>query len=159
MTQNQLRISRYRPGVPQSATSTWTSMSDVGHVFDDGLLSQAEYERVEQLYLAALVALLDDAGRPELLVSDVQLSPSASAAARAVRDGARVTVPDAVEICRLELREELSCRLDDERFYVHVGFDYYLYLGCERVSPAVIAAIEESGLFVERGVPSPYASA
>lgn len=157
MTAHELRVSRYRPGVPQSATSTWTSMSDVGQLFDDGLLSLAEYERVEQLYLAALASLLDAAGRPELTVSEVQVAPSASAAARAVRDGARVGVAEALEICRLELREELSCRLDDDqRFYVHVGFDFYLYVGCERLSPSVIAAIEGSGLFIEHKVPSPY---
>jgi len=160
MTTHELRLSRYEPGALQSATSTWTSISDVGQLFDDGLLSQAEYERVEDLYLVALESLLKDAGRPELTVSDLQLAPLASAPARVVREGARVGVAEALEICRLELRDELSCRLDDdERFYVHVGFDFYVYVGCERLTPSVSAAIERSGLFIERGVPSPYATA
>jgi hypothetical protein len=159
MTAYELRLSRYEPGALQSPTSTWTSISDVGRVFDDGQLSEGEYMRVEGLYLGALESLLDDAGRPDLTVSDLQLTPAATVRARAVQEGQRVGMRDALEICRLGLREEISCRLDDDqRFYIHVGFDYYVYVGCERLSPDVIAQIEDSGLFLERGVPSPYAT-
>jgi hypothetical protein len=132
-------------------------LSDVGEKFDDGVLTLEEYERVENLYLSAVRQFMEAAGSPDLLVSELQLAPLATPAAQAVQDGALLTAQEALEVCRLELREELSCRLDDdERFYVHVGMDYYVYLGTLNPSSAVVEAIEESGLFVEEGVSSPY---
>jgi hypothetical protein len=155
----ELRINRYDPRVAYSATTTWTAMSDIGKSFDDGELTRAEYEAVEGRHLSAVSALMDAAGVSELTVSDIQRSPLASAAALAVQEGTRVSPSEALEICRLELRDELSCRLDSAGdFYVHVGFDYYLYVGAQRLPGATVAEIEEAGLFVERGVPSPYSN-
>jgi hypothetical protein len=159
MTAHELRLSRYEPGRVYTASSTWTSMSDVGRSFDDGDLTLAEYERVEQTYLTAIGVLLAQLGNPELTVSDVQLAPAASEQAQAVREGSLVDAAAAIDICRLELREELSCRLDGDHLYVHVGIDYYVYVGCEYLDASAVAAIEASGLFVEQDVPSPYATA
>ena len=157
---HQFRISRFRPGASQSAISTWTSKSDVGETFDDGVLTLAEYERVEDLYVGAVRTLLEAAGLPDLRVSELHVTPLATPSARAVLEGAQLTAERALEVCRLELREELSCRLDnDDRFYVHVGFDYYLYVGTAQPDSAAIESIEESGLFVEHDVPSPYLTA
>ena len=159
MTAYYLRLSRYEPGVHQSASSSWTSISDIGKSFEDGILTQAEYESVETLYLEAIDRLITDNGNPTFVVSDLHGSPTASPAAREVREGSQVRRQDVLEICRMELREELSCRLDHgEDFYVHVGFDFYVYLGCERLTPESVAAIDESGLFIEHGVPSPYST-
>ncbi len=160
MRVHALRISRFQPGATQTPDSAWTSIGDVGQTFSEGVLTLAEYERVEALYLNAVSLLLEDSEVRQLIVSDVQLTPLASETARAIREGALVSASDALEICRLELRDEVSCRLEDDgRFYVHIGFDYYLYVGSKQVSAAAIEAIEQSGLFVEQGIPSPYTTA
>jgi hypothetical protein len=159
MIDHQLRVSRFRPGVPHSGTSTWTSISDVGQLFEDGVLTRDEYERVEGLYLQALDKLLVAAGWPELTVLDLHVAPDASVAARRVTEGAQLRGPEILDVVRLQLREELSCRLDHERFYVHVGFDLYLYVGSLALPDSTIREIEQLGLFVEEGVPSPYATA
>jgi hypothetical protein len=156
----QFRISRFRPGVSQSATSPWTSRSDIGETFDDGVLTLAEYERVEDRYIGAVRMLLEAAGSPELTVSDLHVTPWATPSAEAVVEGGQLKSEQALEVCRLDLREELSCRLDNgDRFHIAVGFDYYLYVGTAQPSSAAISLIEESGLFVEHGVPSPYLTA
>jgi hypothetical protein len=151
------RVSRYQPGIPHTATSTWTSMSDIESHFDDGVLTRQEYERVESLYVEAVRAFAEAAQVGELYVSDVLLGPAASPAANQVRDGAKIRLDEALDILRLELREEISCRLESgDDFYVHTGLDFYVYVGMRNSSDDIIPMIEALGLFVERDVPSPY---
>jgi len=55
------------------------------------------------------------------------------------------------------LREEGWCRLvDGERFFVHVGWDYYVYIGSDRTCDRSVAAAEGLRLFVDRDFVSPY---
>lgn len=151
------RVGRYKPGTRHTATSTWTSVSDIGRRFDDGVLTKEEYERVEYLYLEAVRAVATEVQVDELEVSDLLLGPAASVEATQIRNGDTITVNEALGILRLELREELSCRLkSDDRLHVDAGFDFYIYLGtCDPIYN-VISEIEASGLFVERNIPSPY---
>ncbi|WP_405163666.1 hypothetical protein OG203_00650 [Nocardia sp. NBC_01499] len=75
-------------------------------------------------------------------------------------DGARVSVPVAVELVRAMLRDNGAwCRLEvEDRFLVHVGYDQYVYLGsvdpCERAQARAV----DLGLFVEPIKQSPYAA-
>jgi hypothetical protein len=133
-------------------------MSQLGEVFDDGLFTLAKYERVERLYLDAIERTMTRAGVYELTVSQIELVETESVVGMQLREGLVVTRDAALEISKLELREELSCRLDHgDSYYVHFGFDYYLYVGSSTESWSEIAAIECSGLWVEHDFPSPYA--
>jgi hypothetical protein len=159
MSMQHFRISRYRFGLSDASISTWTSISDIGQSFDDGVLTLEEYERVEELYLRAVRILLETAGSPDLVINEIDFTPHPTTpSGKAIHVGARFNVEEALEVCRMELREELSCRLDadDGSFHVVVGFDYYLYVGTTQAPEAAIQSIEESGLFVERDVPSSY---
>lgn len=158
MMRFEIRVSHHDPDVVQTATSSWTSIDDVGRSFDDGVLELVEYERVEQLYLDALAGLLRDAGEPRLSVSRVHFSPCASDEARSIREGDEVSARRALEICRWQLREEVECRLNSERVSVAFGFDFYMYVAGADLQPSAVARVQESGLFVEFDFPSPYSN-
>ncbi len=73
-------------------------------------------------------------------------------------DGARVTLPTALELVRAMLRDHgLWCRLEVEgRFAVHVGWDQYLYVGSSEPCESALEHLRGVGLFAESIDVSPY---
>jgi hypothetical protein len=53
------------------------------------------------------------------------------------------------------LRERFWCRLESRKAFIHVGFDYHMYVGVYHVCPAAEELARRLGLFVE-SFPSPY---
>ena len=53
------------------------------------------------------------------------------------------------------LREELWCRLESVDGFVHIGWDYYMYIGVPHPCPEAELLAEGLGLYPERIV-SPY---
>lgn len=154
------RISKFDP---LSVTSSkeeddWTSISDVGKSFVGVPLTRAEYERVEETYLSSARSFMRDSGVNELSVSDKQLSSIASPRADAVTEGSVLDAEAALEVVRLELREELACRLDGDGFHLAIGFDYYMFVGSDFPCRNAVEWTTSSGLFVEPNIISPYLS-
>ncbi|WP_339135150.1 RNA-binding protein [Streptomyces sp. f51] len=75
-------------------------------------------------------------------------------------DGAEVSVPVALELVRVMLRDQGAwCRLEhQDRFTVHVGWDQYVYVGSDQPCEAAVARTRELGLFAEPITASPYAA-
>lgn len=161
MAEFQYKLTKYDPryyGGPGGAYTKdeWTSISDVGKTFDGVVLSREEYERVEELYLEAVRIGLEASGVDRLRIRDFEDHGDSPAT---LEEGRWVPVPEALEICRAMLREAgFWCRLEDgDRAYVHVGYDYYLYLGTPVEVGPLWSDLEAAGLFVEADSPSPYA--
>ena len=71
-------------------------------------------------------------------------------------DGVRIVGRELETVVRHLLREALWCRLEDDAGrYIHVGYDYYMYLGVDRNCPESEALAKRRGLFVEE-FRSPY---
>lgn len=156
MIEHTFRVSRYDPA-RHNSSEQWTAMSDVGGEFDGEVLSMEQYEAVERSYLESIRWFMHDSRADQFVVCDVDWSPLAEHTDRWIRDGLEVDRETAIAICRLELREHLSCRLDSRSdFYVHFGFDFYMYLGSWNPCRDAIARTVERGLHVELGVRSPY---
>ncbi|MEV0763437.1 hypothetical protein [Nocardia sp. NPDC050435] len=131
----------------------WTSASDIGRRFESGVLTIEEYLRVERDYLSTLAACAAAAGCAALTVTDREARDLRDPVLRAGVEGARLPMPAVLEVARGVLREQLWCRLEDEdRFFAHFGWDYYLYLGSATPIEQVAGA---HGLFAEAMV-SPY---
>jgi small subunit ribosomal protein S1 len=155
------RVTKYDPGLRTGPGDSypreeWTSMSDIGRCFDGHVLDRAEYLGVESAYLDAVRAFAAEAGAGSLLIRGLEWHATTGVAG--YREGQRVPIAQAVEVVRGMLREgPLWCRLeDDDRLVVHVGYDYYLYIGTRRVTDGTLGRVRESGLFVEPGWTSPY---
>lgn len=162
MADFEYKVTKYDPrfyGGPGGAYTRdeWTAYSDIGKSFDGTVLTRAEYERIEDLYLRAVRIAAEASGVEEFQVLDVERHGDVSEGLNLV-EGQRVGLAEAIEICRNMLRENgVWCTLEaDSEFYVHVGFDYYMYIGTSVDVSALWQPLEKDGLFVESNWPSPY---
>jgi hypothetical protein len=73
-------------------------------------------------------------------------------------DGAPLQLDHAVELVRLMLRGDgVWCRLEaGDDFFVHVGWDQYVYVGSSAGCPRAVAFAHKHGLFAEPISGSPY---
>lgn len=152
----EFRVTKYDPGHRDGhgvyTQDEWTSVGDVGKQFAGVLLTESEYRRVEDAYATAAVAFLEEAGLQSLAIaglenhSDVELP---------FTEGSELGLVDVGEVVRQMLREKFWCRLEGAEGFVHVGYDYYMYIGVPVVCPKAAALARQLGLFVER-VKSPY---
>ncbi|MEU7884446.1 RNA-binding protein [Microbispora bryophytorum] len=73
-------------------------------------------------------------------------------------DGARIPVATGLDLVRAMLRDNGAwCRLEaEDRFFVHVGYDQYIYVGSAVPCPHAVVFTHAKGLFAEPIVRSPY---
>jgi len=149
------RVSRYDPALRDEHGSytarTWTSIADVGAVFEGRELTLDEYQRVEDAYAAAFLAFADEAAVTQLQVRQLEHGGNG------LRDRALLTLSEAAEVLRSMLREQVVCKLEspENDFFVHVGFDLYMYVGSARPCPNAVARARALGLHVDLDWPSP----
>ena len=116
----------------------WMSISDIGSTFNGTRLSAHEYLRVEAAHLSVVASFIEEANIDNLVV--LAPPPEDIGHDRFLRSGLkdqeRLGVIEVTDVLRLMLREELSCRLQSaDRFYLQVGFDYYVFFGVDRPTP------------------------
>lgn len=73
-------------------------------------------------------------------------------------DGAEVPLTVALELVRAMLRDNGAwCRLEaGDRFFIHVGWDQYVYVGSVVPCRRAVALAHQHGLFADRLTRSPY---
>lgn len=131
----------------------WTSFAQVGQLNDGALLSLHDYQQTENAYIEAAVGFMQEAHIRELTVMGLE---NADGSVTSIWEGATLTLAQSIEVIRAMLREEFWCRLEAPAGYVHIGWDFYMYVGVPIECPAARAGAERSGLFVEP-FNSPYA--
>lgn len=150
---NEYRVTKYDPEHRVNGAYTraeWSSVADVGHSIGGKLLTTAEYEQMEQRHIDFLCELADICGIFLLAVNACE-----DYTGRAWHEGQKIHRIDLPGIVRSILREECWCRLNGENFFIHFGYDYYMYVGCGLPTEAVSALAEKYGLFCEE-FRSPY---
>lgn len=147
----EYRITKYDPKHRDSSGAytldDWTSMSDIGKTFAGTVLTEAEYLRVEDAYVTTAIAVLREAGVRSLTVAGLE---NPSDVALSFTDGSEFQLSEIGEVIRRVLRDEFWCRLDAATSFVHIGWDYYLYLGVPVTCPDAVKLANKRGLFVER---------
>ncbi|MEU7899241.1 hypothetical protein AB0B45_41105 [Nonomuraea sp. NPDC049152] len=146
----------------------WTGVGDVGRVFGGEVLTRERYEQVEASYVKAVELFAVESGVATLAVRTPELpaggvfAPEAASGmpfipAHALYDGYEVPLEAGLALVRAMLRGEgVWGRLEaEERFYAHVGWDYYLYVGSRFPCIRSVDAARQMGLFVEEFA-SPY---
>ena len=150
---NQYRVTKYDPKNRVNGVYTkdeWISMYDVGKTYDGKLFTFAEYLKVEESYLNVIDIVMN-----ELNVGNVK-----------VKDGERIFAvlnnstldsrEEVLMIARGVLREDFWCKLEAKDFFIHFGYDYYMYIGADIDDEKMHKIAEENGLFAERINESPY---
>ena len=153
----QYRVTKYDPSLraPSGAypIDDWTSRSDIGKSFCGVCLTETDYLRVEQAYLKVAAAFLREAGIAELTVVSLENHGQCSTAPR---DGSRIKADEIPGVLRSLLREEFWCKLESATAFIHIGYDYYMYVGTPVESSEGSAVARSNGLYVEQ-FNSPYA--
>ncbi|WP_027946064.1 hypothetical protein [Amycolatopsis taiwanensis] len=158
------RVTKYDPA----------DRNDQGHyVGTQDTLS--DHGPVEAAYLAAMAAFAADTTVAHLTIREPGLAGLVTFGMEApieghgliglfppdlvgYHDGAQVTLAVGLELLRAMLRDSGPwCRLEaKERFFVHVGWDQYMYIGSVEPCEQAVAHTHAIGLFAERLDASPY---
>ncbi len=161
------RISKYDPLLRDAAGvyhgDEWTFAAQVGTVVGGHRLELAEYLAMEDKYVSLTLRFVVESGISSLWVENLQnrftkkaLKQAKHGLAHPFEDGAHIRDRDlltgeAIErACRLNLREFLYCDLcEPNRFSLHFGWDYYLYITSVFPCPESLRYAHDLGLFVE----------
>ena len=150
---NEYRVTKYDPQYRVNGAYTrieWTSVADVGHSIGGKILTKAEYEQMEQHHIDFLCELAE-------LCSAFPLNVNAwdNKTGKGWCEGQKLQREELPRIVRCILREEAWCRLIGRDFFIHFGYEYYMYVGCELPVEAVSALAGKHRLFCEE-FRSPY---
>jgi hypothetical protein len=153
----EYRVTKYDPAHRDASGAyrrdEWIMFSDIGRSFGGVVLTAEQYRRVEDTYVAAALTFWSEAGRPALTVRALENQRGAVDAppeGSVLDDEVRLS-----DVIRRVLREEFWCRLEANAYFVHFGWDYYMYIGVSDACSKSCAFAAASGLFVEQLV-SPY---
>ena len=128
-------------------------MSDVGGTFFGKVLTLERYLDVEAAHLRMVGAFLEEAQ----VAATVVRAPERYDAPWWPTEGQSLSRLIAVDVVREMLREHAWCRLEGpQNTYIHVGYDYYLYLGGAVACPHAIALGRDLGLFIDTDFSSPH---
>ena len=146
----EFRVTKYNPKNRNEAGSylldEWTCFSEVGES-----VSLEEYKKVEEAYLQSAIDFARIWSSGGFTISGLEDHNENTQ----LVEGQQMTANDLPCVLRSILRNEFWCRLESLDGFIHVGHDYYMYMGVPKIDRGIIATVYERGLFVE-DVTSPY---
>jgi len=149
------RISKYDGKFRQNGVyvkDEWTSIHDIGRIFNGAVLTRAEYERVEQSYLAVIQEICEKTNVCDMLVCSLE-DPFTICT---YSEGDRlIDVNTIVTVAQDCLQEKYWCKLETDTLCFHFGYDYYLYVISSLDFHNITRLVNKNGLFVEL-CESPY---
>ena len=159
------RITKYNPGFRDVkgyyTANDWTSVSDIGNVFSDGVLTKEKYLETENTYIQAINVILNENNISEMIVTDLEkyedntsselLSSDEKKLFFNISDNMCVKLYEIQHIARMNLREILWCRLlsRTENLEIEFGYDYYMYIRCNEIPSSIKRMIFDLGLYIE----------
>ena len=149
----EYRIAKYNPthrinGVYMA--DEWTSFSDIGKVFDGRILSQDAYLKTEQAYIDCCINLIEKAKIAKLYIKQAEYYTEN------VRFHSTISNTQEIrQVITACLREQCWLKLVAKDFFIHFGYDYYMYIGSALSGQIVAEITTKHGLFCEK-CPSPY---
>ena len=173
------RITKYNPvnrdNFGKYMKDEWTSISDIGKIYEASEFTIKEYYSTESKYIDAILNFTKYLNLDKLEVTSLEKNFSYKDDVSCyeekykeyytdemeqifdnVCNGVYLNVHEVEVLCRLILREHIWCKLEIENvMFVHFGYDYYMYVGVYSECIGAIEEIRDSGLFVEN-YESPY---
>lgn len=156
------RITKYNPEYRDEddkyLLDEWTSFSDIGNYFDGSELTSYEYEKIEKCYINSIICLMDCNKINRLKIEDLEVyeEKNVDTLVNTISEGDILSKEKIIIIIRHVLREQIWCKLVyNKRFFVHFGYDYYMYIGSSAKCEYAIKEIKNKRLFVE-SIKSPY---
>lgn len=159
------RITKYNPKFRDEKgryeRDEWTSVTDIGKVISGRVLTEKEYLSTENCYIDALRFLIKENNITSLKISELEIYQGEETIPlkleerefiSRITDNMTVNITDAEIVAKSVLRELMWCKLCAEKadFEIEFGYDYYMYVRCNSITPAMKDAIIESGLYIEQ---------
>jgi hypothetical protein len=156
----EYRVTKYDPSKRDAQgrylADEWIMYSQVGQAFGGVVLTMEEYERTERAYINAALSMLDECGVESLRVRALENRDRVRECSFDLYEDAVLSGDQLGEALRYLLREQFWCRLEaDDGSFIHIGWDYYMYIGLPCGASRAILAAKAEGLFVEP-LMSPY---
>lgn len=166
------RVTKYNPDFRDedgyfTLREEWTCPSEIGKTIDGKKFTLEEYLRIEEAYVNTVITFFIESGLSTLRVlqlSEIDISKEdMSSELYEVEfdelnlvDDKKVDLNEIRTICKMVLRNFAGCHLySKNQFFVHFGWDYYMYIGSSVKSSSSINFARDNGLFVEE-MSSPY---
>ncbi|WP_010098051.1 DUF7683 domain-containing protein [Ornithinibacillus scapharcae] len=165
----QYRITKYNPIYRNSfgeyTKEEWISSSQIGKTFDGEVFTIVDYFQVEASYINTILSFMKESQINSLrvvLLDNERFQDESSELFEEkfkeviLEEDLLVSEKDIAIICQMVLREFIHCLLiSGDDFFVHFGYDYYMYIGSNQPCKLGIDFARENGLFVEE-YQSPY---
>ena len=144
----------------------WTSIADIGKPSNGSVLTVADYLRTEARYVNAIHRFFAASGLAHLRVIQISDRYAAETLEELKNDQPELYSPAFAEtkyaedqpvsgeqitlLAQQNLRGILECSLEcNGQFFVHFGWDYYMYIGGQAACETACEETEKDGLFVE----------
>ena len=154
----EFRVTKYDPALRDErgafTGNEWISISDVGSAFDGVILTEEKYAEVERAYVDAALAFLEEAGVASLKIENLE---NYRIKDLEFSEGQTLSLERVRSVLPRLLRGEFWCRLQGDEAFVHIGWDYYMFVGVPHPCPAARALATDLGLYVE-DFSSPYSN-
>ncbi len=144
------RISKYDPQFRINGIFTkneWTSIWDVGNVFEGNKFTMDEYLITENNYLLAIEKLLDTTHTKSLTIRKLEDYENCC---HYKKGQCLYHKEDILSVVRDCLRENYWCELRSPSLTILFGYEYYVYVKCALSYSEIVAETSRFNLFVEK---------
>ena len=143
------RISKYNPIFRVKELyekPEWTSIYDVGKLYDGTEFTMNDYIDMEEKYLCAIEKLLDATQTKSLRIIKLEDHQGQCC----YRQWQRLhNKNDIIFVAQNCLREKYWCELYSRALTIHFGYEFYIYVRCALSYQQIVSEISSLGLFVE----------
>lgn len=170
--QYQWRVRKYNPNDRDKdgyypLKEEWTCPSEIGKVINEKEFTLEEYLQMENAYVDAVMTFLEESGIHSLRILKLSEQTITEEEKESFlydsgfedlgfQEDKLMNKEEIGLICRMVLRNFLYCELYlKDKFFVHFGWDYYMYIGSNVHCSEALKKVSKSGLFVEK-MKSPY---
>lgn len=151
---NQYRITKYNPIFRNMyghyTAREWTDFSDVGKEFNGVILTMDKYLYYENAYIKTAISMLKSCNINNLIIKNLEIYNNDNLFENQIFF--LENIPNAI---RNILRNNFWCKLETKEFFIHFGFDYYMYIGCTLEKEKVTQIANSNHLYCEEFL-SPY---
>ncbi|ATP39790.1 hypothetical protein CSE16_06825 [Solibacillus sp. R5-41] len=168
----QWRVTKYNPDFRDengyyTLREEWTCPSEIGKTINGNVFTLDEYLQVEEAYINSVIKFIEESSIDSLRIlqfkchisEEGKISPlyEKEFEKLILKKDSIVNKKEIRLICKMVLRNFLWCELySKDNFFVHFGWDYYMYIGSNVNCLSTIKFATNNGLFVEQFT-SPHA--
>jgi hypothetical protein len=149
-----LRVTKYDPSFRnpngQYTKVEWTSYTDIGKTFPNGILDENEYLRTEKIYLEAIKIYAEENRLSSFKLNSIEPNTFKSIENITISEKINYSIDETSILAKNILRETFWAKLKSgSDFEIHFGYDFYMYFVARTDQTNLMNRINATGLFCE----------